>query len=296
MSRLPWIIGAGLVVIVLGTADGAIAQPGGRYLGGNIKFNSGQNIQPVFEGWTKNPDGGFVMYFGYLNRNHVEELSVPIGPDNSVEPGGPDRAQPTYFYPRFNRRVFTVTVPNDWGKKEVIWTVTVRGRTEKAVAWLQPEWEIDVSPRGSDSKIKNEPPTITVDGAQSRITLPAPLTLTATVSDDGLPAPAKPRGGGASQGVPTFRVPPNSPTEPVNVPSVEIKPRARGNRGLTLTWFVWRGPAAVVFEPDISDVKDGGKVSVTATFTKPGEYVLRARANDSAASTTRDVTVTVSAP
>jgi hypothetical protein len=51
-----------------------------------------------------------------------------------------------------------------------------------------------------------------------------------------------------------------------------------------------------MFDPDISDVKDTGKVAARATFTKPGEYVLRARANDSAASTTRDVTVTVAAP
>jgi hypothetical protein len=296
MSRLRWLVGTGVVVFVLGTLDGASAQPGGRHLGGNIKYSSGQNIQPIFEGWSKNPDGRFTMHFGYLNRNHVEELFVPIGPGNSVEPGGPDRAQPTYFYPRFNRRAFTVTVPNDWGKKEVIWTVTVRGRTEKAVAWLQPEWEIDTTPRGSDRNIKNAPPTITVDGGQSRIALPAPLTLTATVSDDGLPQPVKSGSGGASQSPPTFRLPPNSPTEPVNVPDVERKPRPRGNRGLTVTWFVWRGPAGVIFDPDISEVKESSKVVVTATFTKPGEYVLRARANDTWASTTRDVPVTVSEP
>jgi hypothetical protein len=294
MSRLRWIIGAGVVIMVLGMVDGASAQPGGRQLGGNIKFNSGQSIQPIFEGWSKDPDGRFVLYFGYLNRNHVEELAVPVGPDNSVEPGGPDRAQPTYFYPRFNRKQFTVTVPSDWGKKEVVWTVTVRGRTEKAVGWLQPEWEIDVTPRGSDRSVNNAPPTLAVDGGPSRVTLPAPLTLTATVSDDGLPKPAaRPGGGGAAQGPPTFRVPPNPPSEPVNVPSVERKPLAR-NRGLTLTWFVWRGPAGVMFDPEVNEVKEGGKVAVTATFTKPGEYVLRARANDTAASATQDVTVTVS--
>jgi hypothetical protein len=282
------------VILVLGVPDGAAAQPGGRHLGGNIKFNSGQSIQPIFEGWSKTPDGRFVMHFGYLNRNHVEELSIPVGPENSVEPGGPDRAQPTYFYPRFNRAAFTVTVPSDWGKKEVVWTVTVRGQTERAVAWLQPEWEIDPIPRGVDRSVQNAPPTLTVDDGPSRVTLPAPLTLTATVSDDGLPKPAaRPGGGGAAQGPPTFRTPPNPPSEPVNVPSVEGRPRARGNRGLTLTWFVWRGPAGVSFEPEITEVKDSNKAVVTATFTKPGEYVLRARANDSSATTTRDVAVSV---
>jgi hypothetical protein len=29
----------------------------------------------------------------------------------------------------------------DWGKKELVWTVTIHGKTERAVGWLQPEWE-----------------------------------------------------------------------------------------------------------------------------------------------------------
>src|SRR5439155_3062291 len=32
-----------------------------------FKFNSGQDVQPIFEGWASNPDGSFAMYFGYLN-------------------------------------------------------------------------------------------------------------------------------------------------------------------------------------------------------------------------------------
>ena len=85
---------------------------------GNIKYNSGQTVQPIFEGWTKNADGSFNLFFGYLNRNHVQELSVPVGPENQVEPAGPDRGQPTYFYPRFNRQLFSVTVPANFGQKE----------------------------------------------------------------------------------------------------------------------------------------------------------------------------------
>src|SRR5947207_2118353 len=29
-----------------------------------FKFNSGQDVQPIFEGWASNPDGSFAMYFG----------------------------------------------------------------------------------------------------------------------------------------------------------------------------------------------------------------------------------------
>jgi hypothetical protein len=134
----------------------------------NFKYISGQDIQPVFEGWSRKPDGSFVMHFGYFNRNYVEEPSIPVGPNNSIEPGGPDRGQPTVFRPRTNRNLFTVAVPKDWGKKELIWTLTVNGKTQKAYGWLQPEWEID--PAGganlggkNDPELKaNKPPTISV--------------------------------------------------------------------------------------------------------------------------------------
>jgi hypothetical protein len=63
--------------------------------------------------------------------------------------------------------------------------------------------------------------------------------------------------------------------------------------GLSVAWLVWRGPAAVNFEPAVVPVKDGRAV-VNATFSKPGEYVLRARATDSVATTVRDIKVVVS--
>ena len=70
----------------------------------------GQDIQPVFEGWSRKPDGSFLMHFGYFNRNYVEQPSIPVGPNNSIEPGGPDRGQPTVFRPRTNRNLFSVPV------------------------------------------------------------------------------------------------------------------------------------------------------------------------------------------
>src|SRR5713101_5883754 len=68
-----------------------------------VRFNSGQDIVPYFEGWIRNPDGTFDLVFGYFNRNWKEELTIPPGPDNSVEPGGPEKGQPTYFLPRRQR-------------------------------------------------------------------------------------------------------------------------------------------------------------------------------------------------
>ena len=46
------------------------------------RWNRGQNVQPVFEGWERNGDGSFTMVFGYLNRNYEEQPVIPVGPNN----------------------------------------------------------------------------------------------------------------------------------------------------------------------------------------------------------------------
>src|ERR1700730_13091599 len=55
---------------------------------------SGASVSPAFEGWFRNPDGTFSLLVGYYNRNQTQELDVPIGPNNKIEPGMPDRGQP----------------------------------------------------------------------------------------------------------------------------------------------------------------------------------------------------------
>ena len=74
-------------------------------------FSSGQNIAPVYEGWEQNTDGSFTLVFGYFNRNWEEEIDLPVGADNAIEPGGPDQGQPTHFLPRRNRFLFRIRVP-----------------------------------------------------------------------------------------------------------------------------------------------------------------------------------------
>jgi hypothetical protein len=50
-----------------------------------------QTVAPVYEGWEQNPDGSFNLVFGYFNRNWDEELDIPTGPNNVIEPGAPDQ-------------------------------------------------------------------------------------------------------------------------------------------------------------------------------------------------------------
>ena len=295
-------------LLCLAFAAGPGAQQNVEYTN-NFKFNIGQSVQPIFEGWSHAPNGGFNFHFGYLNRNYVETPYVPVGPNNQMEPSGPDRGQPTFFYTRTNRNLFTVNVPKDWPRtREVIWTVTVNGKTERAYGWLQAEWEID--PAGgagggggstSPERKQNQPPRITTIDPVAAIKSGGSAQLIATVADDGLP---KPRPAGARRGAPVGQETPptlrGGSTAPVNVP---LLARGRGEtppgatppaagaagaaaggpnneerpQGPSVSWIVWRGPGDVTFS---RTQFEGDRRITTATFKAPGEYVLRAVAND----------------
>src|SRR4030095_15033767 len=137
MTRAATLVAAGVVAI--GSIVGAQQLPTELP---STKFKSGQNVVPYFEGWIRNPDGTFDLVFGYFNRNWEEGLATPPGPENIVEPAGPDRGQPTYFAPRRQGWVFRVRVPADFGKQVLTWTIKANGKTEKAYGELLPVEEI----------------------------------------------------------------------------------------------------------------------------------------------------------
>jgi len=57
---------------------------------------------------------------------------------------------------------------------------------------------------------------------------------------------------------------------------------ARGVRGAgPVSWTKFRGPGDVTFANTRATEDAQGKASTTATFSAPGEYVLRGQANDS---------------
>ena len=87
---------AATILLVAGAHDLQAQPPVGRTIA-EIQYNSGQSVQPIFDGWTKNPDGGYVLHFGYLNRNYVEKVHVPIGPENAVEPSPIEIHRPPFF-------------------------------------------------------------------------------------------------------------------------------------------------------------------------------------------------------
>src|SRR5262249_60959324 len=163
-------------------------------------YSSGQSVSPAYEGWTYAPDGSVLMYFGYMNSNWLQEFDVPVGPDNAIEPGGPDQGQPTHFYPRRSPFLFTIKLPKDFGSKELIWTVTTNGKTEKAFASLKSDYEIDnqvisTEVGGDFGSLRDElrtnlPPELRLEGEKKRtVKAGEPLALTAFAGDpDNLPA------------------------------------------------------------------------------------------------------------
>jgi hypothetical protein len=269
---------------------------------------TGQDAAPVYEGWEQNSDGSFNVVFGYFNRNWEEELDVPVGPENNIEPGGPDQGQPTHFLPRRNRFLVRIRVPQDFGKKELVWTLTTHGKTTRAYATLKPDYFIDDivimnnngaggAGGGNPDTIGNKAPLLDVEGGKSRSAhVGQAITLAASASDDG-----KPR----SRAMPQ--------------PQTEAARASRGTpnsaTGLRLSWFVYRGAGKVAFDPPQietwEDYRDGtnspwsagwrtppapsaGKWVTRVTFSEPGAYVLRCLAHDGGLMTSEDVTFVVS--
>ena len=292
----------------------------------SLSYSSGQNVSPAYEGWEAGADGVKYFVFGYMNRNWQEELDVPVGPDNSFNVGGTDQGQPTHFLPRRNRFVFRVPVPAAFkDTDELIWTLTTQGKTEKAFASLRLDYQIDDVVRASETgalgagssspEIRaNKPPVIEVQG---RKTLTAKVgqavALTTVISDDGIP---KRRGAGLSGAAVT-----NAGSRSVTTATTAnraMQPPARvtvgKNVGLHQSWFVYRGKGGVTFSPEqimawedtrvganspwapvwIAPAMPGdGKLTVWATFSQPGTYVLRSRADDGALTADGQVTITV---
>src|SRR5688572_28199479 len=88
-----------VLTAAVGSAVVYAAQTRGQAAPESVR-ESGQSVTGAFEGWYQNPDGSYSLLLGYFNRNSAETLEIPVGPNNRIEPGGPDQGQPTTFVPR----------------------------------------------------------------------------------------------------------------------------------------------------------------------------------------------------
>ena len=290
------------ILIAFAALAAIAAAAEGQEVSSELKFNSGQSVQPAYEGWTRNPDGSRSMWFGYLNRNWEETPDVPAGANNGFGAGSEDLGQPTHFLPRRQAFVFKVDVPADWpADRDLVWTVTANGVTLKAFGSLWPVWEIDEQTMSANNggrtartfgEPTNRPPSIASKLPAQTAVVAQPLTLVVPIKDDGLPsAEIRARGTGGPRGRGT---PPNAAAP---------DPFAEAARGqLRVKWVQYRGAGKVRITPDESAVlgADGrptlveGSAKTRVTFDRPGAYTLRAYALDGDAYfVTADVIVTV---
>jgi hypothetical protein len=248
LASLVVAIGVAQAATARAQGAGTLAQP--TY---QLRHWTGQGLAPVYEGWDRNDDGTYNMWFGYMNRNYEETIELPIGAANKFEPGDADRGQPTFFDTRRHKDVFAVVVPANFGETaKLTWSVAVRGKTESVAGMLTAVWQIDRrrTTRGGNSQNinSNTPPTVTATPATQSVAGAATATLNVSATDDGLP---RRRGEG---GV--------------------AKPL-----GMTVEWAKYRGPGAVTWNRQKQPIVDG-KADVSATFSEPGEYVLLAVVDD----------------
>ena len=236
-------------------------------LGKDIGIRSGQTVTPAYEGWYEDDDGMIALSFGYYNRNTEEEPTIPIGPANRII-GAPDgdinQGQPTHFQTHRHWGVFTVRIPADYDG-EVVWHLENQGKTFHIPANRNTDYVIDAivgdangnfPPQirfSEDGKWGHGPAGITSDTVSARVG--RPVTLDAWVQDDGVGNPMMEMflGGGGGG-----RVPP-----------------------VIVDWIAHQGPGDVSFsEPKSRVSSEGGKAETEATFSAPGEYLVRARVTE----------------
>lgn len=295
----------------------------------SLSYTKGQNVAPAYEGWEQASDGAKYFVFGYMNRNWEEELDIPIGPDNGFSPGAADQGQPTHFLPRRNRFIFKVRVPSGFSEKdELVWTLTSHGKTEKAYATLRPDYVLDDVVKASETGAlgagtsspevrNNKPPVLQIVEANTRnVKAGQPVSLVSQVKDDGIPkrrgagagAAVRATGAGGATGDTTGALFSRAAQSP------PVRITVGKNVGLHVTWFLYRGPGKVTFDPPQvkpwEDTRAGanspwapvwvppaipadGKQPVTVTFSEPGTYVLRCRADDGALLADEELTIVV---
>jgi hypothetical protein len=255
----------------------------------------GTSVTPAFEGWYFDKDGSQRVMVGYFNRNTKQEFDIPVGPNNRIEPGPADQGQPTHFNAGRQWGVFTIKLPKDFGTRKLSWTIVANGFTNTITLHTMPDYVVEPF---EDAANKNTPPTLKFQANGPIFTGPPQTIAEKYTATAGVPLPL------------TVWISDEGPK--INIP--EQRGRGRGRAGaagaagasgataapgrgaapegftppppMALTWTKFRGPGDVRFDnnkPTIDREADG-KAVTNATFSAPGDYILRVEGNDSTGS------------
>jgi hypothetical protein len=220
----------------------------------------GVSVTPAFEGWYQNADGTYSLLVGYFNRNKAETLDIPVGPNNKVEPGPIDQGQPTHFQVGRQWGVFVIKVPKDFGTKTVTWTITANGETQSIPLTLNKHYPIEPF---EEKGMGNKPPVFTFGGA--KFTGPPTAVAASYTGSAGQPIEL------------TFGVDDPKQTKQGS----EARAARGGGIVANVSFHKFRGPGTIKFEPARVTAKAQAEtVTTKATFSLPGEYLLRVQGND----------------
>jgi hypothetical protein len=257
---------AALVVLTMVGGVWLSAQGQQPAINSQMRHATGQAVTPIFEGWFLGADGARYASYGYVNLNSEEKLDIPVGPDNIITPGDADRGQPTHFLPGHQKGVFTIPLVADAADAELTWSLTIRGHTMSVPTNLGPLYQIEGLVTNGGPWPGNTPPVLRFDpeGASGQgpagLTMAVPVksrpntdvSLDVWITDDGLPGELA----------------------PLVVRSAQSGQRQRRRRQMSVAWSKYRGPGDVRFtEPSPPIAED--RARTTATFSEPGDYVLR---------------------
>ena len=231
----------------------------------------GASVTPAYEGWYYNADGSRNFLVGYYNRNSQQELDIPIGPNNRIEPGGPDMGQPTHFIPGRQWGIFNIPAPKDFKPTDAYtWTIVANGQSITIPFRLHADY---VMSPFSEIAVGNTPPVLRFE--PNGKTFQGPAANLAT-------APS--RTGSVSEGLPIdIWI-----TDDMKFTSGTGAPVSANRPPVTTSISKYRGPGKVTFEknrPPVEKQSGGnapfnGKATATAKFSEPGDYVLHVIGND----------------
>ena len=263
MNRFGILCAAGLLAggVLLSAQSTAIPAP---------RRGAGDSVTGAFEGWYYNEDGSRSFLVGYYNRNSQQTLDIPIGPNNRIEPGGPDMGQPTHFLPGRQWGMFTVNVPKDFKPTDsYTWTIVANGQSMSIPLRLKADY---VMSPFTEIAVGNTPPAVRFEANGKAFQ--GPLATLATAFS---------LSGSVSQPL-ALHV---WMTDDMKFTSGTNAPPSGARAPVAVRWSKYRGPGAVTFDkarPELEKTSGpapfNGKADATAKFAEPGDYVLHLTAND----------------
>ena len=218
---------------------------------------TGQPVIPLYDGWYPNADGSSTLCFSYFNMNTEQALDIPTGEDNFLSDERFAALLPTHFDPLPPRYrhvfcAFTVTVPDSFGRDEkIVWTLNSNGQELSVPGRLNPAYVLDEpASKGRGDLAPLVRLAADSDGVRGRTGISTSLAMAARVN------------------------------EPLTLSAWIDHP----DNQVWVGWSQHSGPGEVQFDQQESQLTTAnGPAVVQASFSEPGNYVVRMQTIDNIA-------------